>query len=68
MREYLQMVETVDERGKTKDISFYRVFKREDEGHFISHGLSYLKAREFFQGLSGDEPFGLEVVLGEDGK
>ena len=67
MKQYLQIMEFRDERNRTMGYEYYIVQDRKHEGHVISHGYSYIKAREIIRDLEG-EPIGLEHNIQEGGK
>ena len=63
MKEYLQTIESVDEKGRCMGVQFYRVYDEKNQGLYRSHGISYIKAREMLQDVSGNVAFGLERVM-----
>ena len=60
----LQVIQVVDEQERVKEIVFR--YHQLDEPQRNSHGYSYIKAREIYQAMSGNEPFGLECKLEDE--
>jgi len=63
VRQYLETIQRIDERGRCMGVDFYISDKR--EGQYDSHGYSYLKAREIMKDIE-NKPIGLELEVNEE--